>query len=149
MRLHYDAKMRRSLGKGNNMSYKDKQSYKDLGQRSNSRKKDESGKRLTDHEIRFLQFKNENRNSFKHLYQNYFGFRSLDSRKGSTANKLGENSRDAGTFQEKGGNHKHRSFADLKSHFNINKNELSGCGNKNVGGSMAIRGKLSSIQGIT
>lgn len=145
MRLHYDPKIRRSLQKSNALNCKEKLSQKDSVRRSNSRKGGDSIKRLTDHEIRFLHLKNENRNSFGHLYQNYFGLRPSHGRKTSLNNKNVESKGSKGQVLQKTLDQKRRSLADLKSHFKINKNEFSGGIGSSLGKNMGTRSKFDSL----
>lgn len=112
MRLHYDTKIRRSLDKSGNYERKDKFNIKDHGRRSQYKKSSQNSKGGQESEIRFLNLKNENRNSFGHLYQNYFGRREQkrpDSGLRDTKERVLPGKR--------------RSLADLKSHFK-SKNEI-------------------------
>jgi hypothetical protein len=134
MRLHYDSKLRRSLDKKSNYSSKDKFSLKESGRRSHQRKQFDSSKLSHEAEIRFLHLKNENRNSFGHLYQNYFGHKRKDQpRRLDSTNREGK---------EKTHDQKRRSLADLKSHFKRNKNE----GISGIGKSINSRSKYDSLQ---
>ena len=113
MRLHYDSKLRRSLDKSGNYERKEKFGLKDSNRRSQHRKQNQISKAGPESEIRFLHLKNENRNSFGHLYQNYFGKREQK--------RADSGAREA---KERGLVAKRRSLADLKSQFK-SKNDIS------------------------
>lgn len=134
MRLHYDSKLRRSFDKSLNYTSKEKLAMKEMGRRSHQRKQTDSSKRSHENEIRFLHLKNENRNSFGHLYQNYFG------RGGRKVNQ-NQKRTDSTTQDSKAQDHKRRSLADLKSHFKMNKNDATG----GLGKSLNSRAKYDSL----
>jgi hypothetical protein len=96
-------------------------------------------KRSHDKEIRFLHLKNENRNSFGHLYQNFFAHSRAADRKTQGLNK--KTLLDGANSKDKTLDHKRRSLADLKSHFKIAKNEVSG----GLGKSLKTRAKYDSL----
>jgi len=91
----------------------------------------DSSKRSNEAEIRFLHLKNENRNSFGHLYQNYFGHKRKDQ-----SRRVDSTNRDT---KEKTLEAKRRSLADLKSHFKLSKND-------GIGKSVNGRSKYDSLQ---